>query len=451
MKPASEAIVANAINSILGDIKIQNRDCSPASERLTSDADISPAVLDGQIESLLEALRSVEVHVQLRIRHAKARRNGLSFIHRLPVETLVEIFETVANGEEVFLDCYPQALGRLSSVCTFWATIINQVPKLWTTVFDHYHPRLIDKIISRSGEYPLSLLSSEYHNGNTIYRYQTMESFLKRLRSTAHRWEVIELSIREEDGHFLETCLGDLSAPKLKKLRIQLKIEGGIFIDPFRGGTGHLEELDLAAATIHWTSPLLSRLQILRLRYSGAEMTTNRLLTTLAQCLNLSELLIDNFCFHGSTTSERLSTRLELPHLQVLDLIEIDPSTAAYSILSCISSPKYKHFRFVSEFEEEPHSGDVLPSFSHHIPSLRHLVASSRKVVIDLGLTNCRYVTRSNSTPDGPLFHLDIGHQSPMMVLLWIKEAFPDMLNGVDTKLTIGRDAPVSEEDVAII
>ncbi|KAG8903041.1 hypothetical protein FRB99_003812, partial [Tulasnella sp. 403] len=344
-------------------------------------------------------------------------------------------------------------LGRLSSVCTFWAATINQAPKLWTLVCDHYDPRLVDKIINKSGNCSLSLLSKIWHYTDSQGADGTTESLLKQLHPTIHRWKDAELFMCNENERYLEACIGDESAPRLKKLRVFIDDGNGAPINMFLGGAGHLEELDLTSLPIHWTSPLLSRLQILRLSYlieEAAELTINHLLTTLMQCPTLSELEVDNCYFNETTISDHLPARLQLPHLRVLNLCEITPPLVPYLVLSRLSSPKYDRFRLVSGDVEETHLGDVMQSLSHHIPSFGHLVSSARKVVIILGDIRCRYLTRS--TRNEIVFHLFIEDYSSMAVLRWITEAIASIPEGVDAKLVLGRYMyTASEEEVATI
>ncbi|KAG8892752.1 hypothetical protein FRB99_002463, partial [Tulasnella sp. 403] len=412
-----------------------------------SDTDIEFGPLDQQIGSLLEALRAVDAHIQSRVSNLRRRRNNLSFIHRLPFEILVEIFRSVTDGV-FFSHRYYQVLGTLTGVCTLWASIIGQAPTLWTVVFDHYDLRLVDKIIDKSGNYPLSLLSRGWYHQRPIH--ETAESFLKRLCPTAYRWKAAEFSMGRQEIRDLETCLRDLSAPKLKKLCVVGEDGSGSSVELFRGGAGHLEELDLTAVSINQTSSLLSGLRILRLKYLNHSLTTRCLLVALMRCPNLSELRINSCALHESTTSDDLPARLELPHLNILDLCLVTPS-AAISILTRISSPKYTYFRLVPEtLQEVPSTDDILQSISHHIPSLRHLIVSAAKLAITLGWYNCQCI--AGLPWSDPFFELSIDHDSPTTtVLAWITEAFAGVLEGVATKIVIGFYRALSEEDLAIM
>ncbi|KAG8886687.1 hypothetical protein FRB99_004374, partial [Tulasnella sp. 403] len=411
---------------------------------LISDAAINFVALSRQIKSLSEALRSVEVQIQSRISEVRTRANGLSCIQRLPVEILVDIFRSVAN-ERYPPYGYYRALGRLSGVCTRWATIIDQAPSLWSVVFNHLDPRMVDKIIDKSGDHPLSLWSWKRFIHFEEYTDRTSEAFLKQLLPTVSRWEVAQLTIWSGDMHYLEAYLGGLSAPKLRKLHVEDEYGEGSPVNLLQGGAEHFEELELSGVSVCWTSPLLSRLRILhleRLNDPTDDATTSRLLTALMQCPDLSELQIDRCDFHASTPDE-LPPRFELPRLEVLVLVDIHPSTTTYSILSQVSpSPKYKQFRLISEFEEAPPPSHVI---SHYVPSLSHLMAPAtvEQVLMQFGFQACRYFIQSKGLC--PSLEVWIKYSSPMVALAWITEAFAGMFEGVATEAQIGN--VLSEED----
>ncbi|KAG8902037.1 hypothetical protein FRB99_004861, partial [Tulasnella sp. 403] len=442
MKPASEAVVTTAIDLILENLAVQSREDSLMHPRSITDTDTEFAVLDFQIKSLFEALRSVEAQIRSRISQLSRQRNTLSSIHRLPVETLVEIFKDAANQEYPPSDYY-KALGRLSAVCTRWATIIDQAPHLWSIIFDYYDPRLVDKIIKRSRDHPLSLMSWRWLDKKDTSRMcRTPAAFLERLLPTVCRWEVAQLTISGQDIRYLEAYLGNPSAPKLKKLCIYIIMGHGPPINLFRGGAEHIEELELwGVPTVCWTSPLLSRLRILRLNDSTTDVTTSRLLTALMQFPDLSELRINKCNFHASTADD-LPPRFELPRLQVLVLVHVAPPTTTYSILSRISpSSKYKHFRLISGSLP---SGDVI---SHHIPSFRHLATSAGNAFIQFDPQYCQLAI--SSTMLSPSFELGIQSSRPMTVLAWITEAFAGILEGVDTEVRI--EHVLSRDDIATV
>ncbi|KAG8897373.1 hypothetical protein FRB99_008198, partial [Tulasnella sp. 403] len=174
----------------------------------SSGSDIGFSVLDREIELLSETLCIVETQIQSRIFAAKKRRNSLPSIHRLPTEILVEIFNSVAKDGRFY---YYRWLGKLSLVCKLWATIIDQSPALWTE-FDQYDPRLVDKIIAKSGNCSLSLcVSSSSQRGRYL---------LERLLPIAYRWKTADFIMDAQDKEFLQTYLEGVSAPKLKRLGV---------------------------------------------------------------------------------------------------------------------------------------------------------------------------------------------------------------------------------------
>ncbi|KAG8892693.1 hypothetical protein FRB99_002497 [Tulasnella sp. 403] len=414
MKSASDEVVTKAVDLILEDIALQNGGQILKRSRPSSDTDIERGALDCRIESLFEVLRCVERHIQSHISQARRHRNNMSFIHGLPVEILTEIFRSVTNA--VAATHYYRVLATLSTVCTRWAGIIDQASSLWTVIFDHYDLHLADKIIDR--------------------------------------WKVAELTLLSSDIPHLEAYLGGLPAPRLKRLQIVLEDGSDSSVGLFRGGAGHLEELDLLGVSVHWTSPLLSGLRSLRLEAlsdSIEGVTTDRLLTVLMQCPHLAELRVENCEFHGSSTSnDVVPAHIELPHLNVLEFYFNIPPTTAYSVLSHISAPKYTFFHVLTDSHREPPSSDILrSSIPRHVPSLKHLITSAGKIEITLALDYSQYITCS--LEGEPSLELKIEHSSSTNTLAYIADAFAGILDGVETEVIIDHYRQLSPEDIATI
>ncbi|KAG8900071.1 hypothetical protein FRB99_006264, partial [Tulasnella sp. 403] len=275
-------------------------------------------MLDRQVEVLSQTLRTVEAQIQTRTTQVRKRRNGLCSINRLSVEVLVEIFSFVSEGIEfpVRTDYYVW-LARLSRVCTLWAAIIDQAPTLWTILFDTQDPRLVDKIIAKAGNCPLSVSV-----GRSSWSRPAPESFLDKLVPLTYRWEAAELIMKVDDKDYLQGYLKESSAPKLKTLHIQVvSRRGSRPIDLFRGGTECLQELVLSGTSVPWSSPLLSRLQILRISSicMAEAPRTIKLIQILTQCPDLSELAIHQCYILEPDTSDDLPAP-SLPHLRILEL-----------------------------------------------------------------------------------------------------------------------------------
>ncbi|KAG8906257.1 hypothetical protein FRB99_007319 [Tulasnella sp. 403] len=354
-----------------------------------------------------KTFRIVKSHFRSRISQIKRHRNTFSLIHRLPVEVLVEIFRYAAQDESYAGGRYLR-LGDLSRVCTFWASIIERSPTLWTTIYINDDTRLIQKIISSS-----ALKSTDGKSPNSDY--QTKKKNTKRL---------------------LE-CLTDASAPRLEKLCLSVDLTSGgagTRIDLFHGGAGCLKELHLSGLSIPWTSPLLSRLRVLRLAYlkESVAVTTMHILTTLTQCPEISELQIHN-CDLRHSNAPDLPARLELPHLRVLSFCYVTPSAASYSILRRISSPKYDQFILKSHpiITGPTPPDNLLETISHLVPSVMHLATLARHVTMCLGYFHCQYATED--------FNLQfcLAHPSPPTVLRWITTALGDAMKSVQVELDI--------------
>ncbi|KAG8892213.1 hypothetical protein FRB99_002879 [Tulasnella sp. 403] len=207
-----------------------------------------------------------------------------------------------------------------------------------------------------------------------------------------------------------------------------------------------LEELDLSGLSIHGASPLLSRLKVLRLNYlgEGTGATTAHILTVLAQCPELTDLQVSNCDIHDPEAPD-LPARLELPHLRVLSFRNNTPSGASSSLLSRISTPKYDRFCLDTHYATGLPSHQLLESISHVVPSLAHLVASARCVVIDLDDYRCRYSAHHSSM--GQTLELSVDHSSPLTVLGWITTVFGNAMKTVRAEVTICYDSSESPPD----
>ncbi|KAG8906583.1 hypothetical protein FRB99_006538 [Tulasnella sp. 403] len=174
----------------------------------------------------------------------------------------------------------------------------------------------------------------------------------------------------------------------------------------------------------------------------------------LAQCPDLSELHIKECHFEDTGLPNHPPARLEFPHLRNLELARIRPLTAAYSILSQISSPTYDHFHLVSGamIKSELPLGDPLPHLSHVIPSLSHLVAPANGIIS----INLRSYTRHFSMRDAPYgrilpFQLEVMHRSPTAVLQWLIAGLGHAMQNVATDITFDRSYTLSQLDIATI
>ncbi|KAG8901495.1 hypothetical protein FRB99_005271 [Tulasnella sp. 403] len=401
---------------------------------------------------LVQAIWALVAQLKSRLAQLKKRHN----FHRLPIEVLTEVFSHAAR--KGYADhCYYRQLARLSSVCTFWAGVIRHAPTLWTTIHARNEPRLIEKMITRSGNHPLLVYASG--RGCNCNPPQPLEPFLKLLRTQAHRWQAAEFVVdNPRDDRYLQKYLTDTSAPQLKKLYVSVD-EGynsgnTAAIDLFRRGAGNLEELKLSGVAVPWTSALLSRLRILRLSHlnSGAALTTSGFFNILEQCPDLSELQIRH-CRVSESDASDLPDQLELTHLRRLDVEAITPPISACMILSRISSPEFERFRFISDSGSA--TDDVLKNLSHLVPSLVHLVASARNVGLRLDDDGYRFDTlfgdpwmEHRYRP----FELEISHisASPWAVLDWVTAHFGDAMKDVATGVDIFKRS-LSKRDLAAL
>ncbi|KAG8905672.1 hypothetical protein FRB99_008445 [Tulasnella sp. 403] len=333
--------------------------------------------------------------------------------------------------------------------------IIDQAPTLWTSIPPDADPRLISKVISKSGNCPLFINREEFLFGTSL----SSRSFLQQLCPQVHRWKTASFTLQAKGMQYLQECLTNSFAPQLEELHLIVRVGDRVRVDLFRGGVGRLKKLDLMGLSIPWTSPLLSHLQVLRLTGVGDSTgpTTIHILTVLAQCPELLELRIVD-CNIRDVAAPNLPSRLELPHLRILSfhhkaisipqfsvhlamslLTPVSP-LAPFAILSRISTPKYDYFHLISEFKNDLRRDNPLEKISNIRPSLAHLVASARHIEIKIDEVCCQYSAHSGE-PVAPL-KLCITHPSPFAVLGWITGVFCDAMKTVPSEVVISSTLP---------
>ncbi|KAG8905671.1 exo-1,3-beta-glucanase [Tulasnella sp. 403] len=447
MKPASNAVIGNAIDLILKDtgVHLPGNCAVDLSLHSPSDRKIWLKEMDLQIEVVSETLRHVQSHFYSRISQMKAQRNKHCVIHRLPVEVLTEIFRLVV-GNSFFICEHYKGLHGLSGVCKLWAAALVQAPMFWTNISANNHPSFVSKLISRSGNCPLFINKGIFLEGAP----RSTRSFLQQLLPQIHRWKTASLSLRNIQ-HLPERLI-NASVPQLEELSLSAhRRDGGGQIDLFRGGAERLKKLDLWGVSIPWTSPLLLRLQVLRLMDLGdsAGVTTTHILNVLAQCTELSALRISGCSIHYSE-APNLPARLELPHLRSLSIDRIAPPNAPFWILSRISTPKYDQFDLVCSFAGHLLPDDPLQKISHITPSLVHLVASAQRVAIALEGTGCQYTALPGGW-DSRKLRLSITHLSTSIVLGWVVAAFCDAMKNIRSEVAFSRFDSLLQSDLATI
>ncbi|KAG8908484.1 hypothetical protein FRB99_005842 [Tulasnella sp. 403] len=397
-------------------------------EEKPTDALAVPEELETQIAALTQTLHALEHRLHSRIGDAKKRRNQFSAIHRLPVETLVEVFRTSLS--DIFgSEGYYLRLGKLSAVCSLWAAIVDQAPTLWTSICRNDKRTLIAKALSKSGDSSLSV--STYSSDPYAKGYHSLPGFLDQVGTQVHRWQIADLFVASNISVLQKSSLLDASAPRLQKLRIRLNgqsPEGGL--DLFRGKTERLQELDVAGTHLKWSSQLLTGLRILRLADIRNGMDATQLFTTLRRCPELTELNITRSSITQDRASE-LPERVELPRLRHLDLGYLSPPGAAFEILPRVVTPKYQHFSICSPYNEAGFTRTV----SHICPAFSLLLSSVAEIDITIKNNELKFTGKPEIFGDTPFAEIHILQCRPYELLDRLVTTFGQSMKEIETSI----------------
>ncbi|KAK1219983.1 hypothetical protein PQX77_017267 [Marasmius sp. AFHP31] len=125
-------------------------------------------------------------------------RSLLSPVHRLPTETLTEIFSHACKHNCLSHSLPPQTI-KLSRVCGRWWEVIRSAPKLWSSIIIWFSFRrrkllalekLVRLFLDRSATQPLYLQLCFF---NMDQDSNGMSSILHVLHDHAARWQVLDL------------------------------------------------------------------------------------------------------------------------------------------------------------------------------------------------------------------------------------------------------------------
>ncbi|TDL21202.1 hypothetical protein BD410DRAFT_307978 [Rickenella mellea] len=139
-------------------------------------------------------------------------------INRLPDDVLAIIFEMTRhfNGDGQ----YQFAVG-VSHVSRRFRTVALATPSLWTIIRDSYGENQIREFISRSGRLALDI---------KMPRNSRIESFLKVVKDTSHRWSSFE--IIDDSTEYIMMELGITDLPRLRHLTYICEVELSTFNMP---------------------------------------------------------------------------------------------------------------------------------------------------------------------------------------------------------------------------
>ncbi|KAJ8076349.1 hypothetical protein PM082_000770 [Marasmius tenuissimus] len=243
--PNLNQIVPLPTNAVRSDYVPQDEQALQAMEQLETDKK-TIRLYNAEITRLQTALGKLVEGKNKVERRMKERRAMVSAIRRLPGEILSEIFlRCISPGEYSFSADHTGVRARtlnISQVCSRWRTIINAIPKLWSSLhidlyeIKHNISSIIDLYINRSREHPLHVyLADELDKSEGILsfdRYFLEIRFGKRgleavdcLLGAIERFEELEINM---SGELIDSIIG-LETPGLSDVGVdfcRLKVFG---------------------------------------------------------------------------------------------------------------------------------------------------------------------------------------------------------------------------------
>lgn len=232
------------------------------------------------------------------IRDLKTRRNGLTWICRLPPEILSHIFSFLPNSQQGNSMHYLKWV-QLSHVCQHWRAVALGCPALWThlTFSVFQKADCVSEMLARSKSTELSI------DANLSYHTKPIDPIENAL---GHLDRVKYINIAAMPAT-LTKLFGTLesAAPKLRALTMQSSISSHLYSSSFssgfrlpvtflRGGTPKLTKLELLNCPILWNEGIpemfKSNLTVLKLhgvRYTNPHGTMIHFPPTLEQLLDI--------------------------------------------------------------------------------------------------------------------------------------------------------------------
>ncbi|KAG8929783.1 hypothetical protein FRC01_003778 [Tulasnella sp. 417] len=192
------------------------------------------------------------------------RSNDKPFIHRLPVELLLQIFECAVEAWYYSHDStYYRHLCTFSRVCIRWYSIIQRSPRLWTTVPGSIKEEGLRKILQQSLD---KLLDIQYHPGKEEEYSERDQTFYNVLGPASGRWRTLNLTVNNSG---MDTCgFLQLPAPNIKQLSFEdIQWTGlGLGDAEFLGGNcPYLKDIHISGVTCEWSQAAFMRVENLKI------------------------------------------------------------------------------------------------------------------------------------------------------------------------------------------
>lgn len=354
--------------------------------RLTSVSRIGVDAFDEHIELLEHAFAILQARMLRPIARSKRRRNTLLTISRLPVELFVEI-AAYALRDSARGSYYPKDILALMLVCSQWHGIIENTPALWSHLNAHLPLKYNSAAMRKSRSAHLSFYQLLDHTPRDNEPYAT---FLKLLLPEVCRWSSVTISPQMLDKQDLSYLCQ--TAPRIASFSMNLSLLGRKQclrqpLDLFGGCAPRLRTLALVAVPIPLTSPILTRLTSLSLKFSPYNRpSTLDLLQILDQCPGLAELSLSDRDSPSDLplACGQASRNIQLPHLFKLTLEYLDLDMSC-SLFNSIAAPNCLELQLASVFTEH-HATISLPStdqFTHSLPKVFARLQVAQNITVE--------------------------------------------------------------------
>ncbi|KAG8969640.1 hypothetical protein FRC05_001005 [Tulasnella sp. 425] len=284
------------------------------------------------------------------IKELRRLNDGLP-VHKLPIELLLSIFQSVLQSWHPASSYYHHRC-TLSGVCARWYFVIKNSPQFWTTVSENVKEEGLRKALQRSSGHLLDIeCGTPSYGSRRITREHLME-FLGTVVSTIERWRTLSLNCLGVDSEGPIKAFLQAPAPNLERLvlddrEMELEIPD---VELFGGNSPKLEDVRVVGAACKWSHITFKGLKRLHLSYIFFD-SVKPILDIIRDCpqLHTLELLDCNIADDNLPTVKPVW----LPNLQVLDLgldDTLEPISATEHFLNHVSAPTHCAL-YVTPFE----------------------------------------------------------------------------------------------------
>lgn len=229
-------------------------------------------------------------------------------------------------------------IATISLVSRRWNDVVNNSPRLWSKILTRDPPWYIHKALKQSRAHPIDI------EGHLTPDEVDVDGQAATLAACGHvsRWSSAKLSGNSATDFDVLTYP---PAPILRNLELDCCPPLSSPLNLFNGTAPLLETLTLEGFPLCWSSPILSRLQSLKLG-DVCGPTAAQFLNILRACPDLHNLHLTNFTFsqHSTPASEQVAT-VELAKLKTLRIYQC-PNEVLRLVLAHTSCPSADWIRF---------------------------------------------------------------------------------------------------------